>query len=88
MYPANPQLWNRLLSQAKAKFPHLNANGGTNRAANKWLSQEYSKEGGQFVDSKEDVDPRFRDYKKEEEDKKRRKEKEKKKRRDNGEIVF
>lgn len=88
MFPANPQLWNRLASQAKAKFPHANPKGGFTFPEAKWVKQEYIREGGQFVDSKADVDPKFRDYKKEAEDKKRRKENEKKKRRDRGEIVF
>lgn len=88
MFPANPQLWNRLVSQAKAKFPHSNPRGGVNRAGAKWIKEEYAREGGQYVESKQDVDPKFRDYKKEEADKKRRKENEKKKRRDAGQIVF
>jgi hypothetical protein len=88
MFPANPQLWNRLVSQSRAKFPHSSPTGGLTRPEAKWVKQQYAQSGGQFVDSKKDVDPKFRDYKKEDADKKRRKENEKKKRRENGEIVF
>lgn len=88
MYPANPQLWNRLVQQARAKFPHSNPKGGLTFPEASWVKKEYARTGGQFVDSKEDVDPRFRDYKKEADDKKRRKENELKKRRDRGEIVL
>lgn len=88
MYPANPQLWNSILGRAKSRFPHARADGGVTFPEASWASKEYKREGGQYVNSKSDVDPRFRDYKKEAEDKKRRKEKEKQKRRDQGQIVF
>lgn len=88
MYPANPILWNRIVANSRSRFPHSNPHGGLTRPEAKWASEEYVREGGQYVDSKQDVDPRFRDYKKEEADKKRRKENEKKKRREHGEIVF
>jgi hypothetical protein len=81
-------MWNGIMNQAKAKFPHAKPDGGTTFPQNTWASREYKKEGGQYVKSKDDVDPRFRDYKKEAEDKKARKEKEKEKRRDQGQIVF
>ena len=55
------------------------ATRGNNFAAAKGIQQQYASEGGQFVESKNDVDPRFRDTIKEEEDAKKRKEKEKKK---------
>lgn len=88
MLPANPQLWNRLVSQSKARYPHNNPKGGMTRVEVNWVKDEYDREGGQYVDSKDDIDPRFRDYKKEAEDKKRRKENDKKKRRARGEIVY
>jgi len=49
-----------------------------NFAAAGGIKDEYARLGGSYVDSKKDVDPRFRDKKKEEEDKKKRKEKERK----------
>jgi hypothetical protein len=88
MFPANPQMWNNFVGQAKARFPHSNPRGGMTRPEVKWVKEKYAQAGGQFVDSKDDVDPRFRDYKKEEADKERRKENEKKKRRNRGELVL
>ena len=75
--PANPNLWNLLLRQAKAKYP----SHGKNLAfpASKWLRDEYSRQGGKFVGSKREVDPKLRDVKQDQEDSKKRKLAEKKK---------
>lgn len=75
--PANPKLWNLLLRQAKAKYP----SHGKNLAfpASKWLREEYSRQGGKFVGSKKEVDPKLRDIKQDQEDSKKRKLAEKKK---------
>ena len=76
MYPANPMLYNAI-SRIQRAMHHETR--GNNFAAAKGIQQEYANEGGQFVNSKADVDPRFRDRIKEEQDAKKRKEKEKKK---------
>lgn len=62
--PNNPKLYNTLLNQARAKYP---AHGtlGLGFAAAKWLSNEYAKQGGGYVDSIKQVDPKLRDYKQE-----------------------
>ena len=88
MYPANPQLWNNLRDQARAKYPRPNSHGGLTFPQNKWLKEEYAREGGQWVDNPDDVDPRFRDKEDEQKHKDRRKELDKKKRRNRGEIVL
>lgn len=75
MYPANPQLWNRLEQQVRAKYPSRNPLiGNLPFPAAKELRKQYEAAGGQFVDSKRDVDPKFRDYKDEAEQKKKKKE--------------
>jgi hypothetical protein len=75
--PANPKLWNLLLRQAKAKYPSRSKNLAF--PASKWLREEYARQGGSFVGSKKDVDPKLRDVKQEQEDSKKRKLAEKKK---------
>jgi hypothetical protein len=70
---ANQKLWNSLMRQAKAKYPTKRPGAGTNRAANKWASQEYARQGGDWVSSIKEVDPKLRDPKKELEDKKKAK---------------
>ena len=69
--PANPKLWNLLMGQAKAKYPSR----GKNLAfpASKWLREEYARQGGKFVASKREVDPKLRDVKKDAEYAKKRK---------------
>ena len=52
------------MRQAKAKYPTKRPGAGTNRAANKWASQEYSRQGGDWVSSIKEVDPKLRDPKK------------------------
>ena len=71
--PGNPKLWDSLRSQARAKFPHSGLNGPLPFPAAKWLRDEYNRQGGQYVDSKEQIDPKLRDYKQEAEDSKKRK---------------
>lgn len=71
--PSNPKLYNMLLQQAKAKFPSHKPNGLSFPAA-KWFSQEYAKQGGGYVDSIKQVDPKLRDLKQEEIDREKRKE--------------
>lgn len=70
--PANPKLYNMITTQAKTKFAKY-----PSPAAAHWVHAKYLQLGGKFVDSKKDVDPRFRDYAHEAQEKK---EKEQKKR--------
>jgi len=76
--PSNPKLWNRLKSQSVAKYPHQAADGRLSFAAAKWLRQEYIREGGSFVNSIHEVDPKDRDFKAEEETKEKTKKQAKK----------
>jgi hypothetical protein len=62
--PANPKLWNMVTTQAKVKFAKY-----PSPAAAHWVHTRYVQLGGSFVDSKKDVDPRFRDYAQEKIDK-------------------
>jgi hypothetical protein len=62
--PANPKLWNMITTQAKVKFAKY-----PSPAAAHWVHTRYVQLGGRFVDSKKDVDPRFRDYAQEKMDK-------------------
>jgi hypothetical protein len=75
--PDNPKLYNSLLAQAKAKFPSHKPNGLSYPAA-KWFGQEYARQGGGYVDSIKQVDPKLRDYKVEAEKKEKTKEENKK----------
>jgi hypothetical protein len=85
--PNNPKLYNMLLQQAKAKFPSHKPNGLSFPAA-KWFGQEYAREGGGFVDSIKQVDPKLRDFKQEEIVKEKRKEAaDKKKKKQSGFVV-
>jgi hypothetical protein len=70
--PANPRLYNMITTQAKTKFAKY-----PSPAAAHWVHTKYLQMGGKFVESKKDVDPRFRDYaheamKKKEEDQKKK----------------
>jgi len=62
--PANPKLWNMITAQAGTKFSK------NSPARGHWIHAKYNQMGGQFVNSKKEVDPRFRDYVQEERDKK------------------
>jgi hypothetical protein len=85
--PNNPKLYNMLLQQAKAKFPSHKPNGLSFPAA-KWFGQEYAREGGGFVDSIKQVDPKLRDFKQEAIDKEKRQAAlEKKKKKESGFVV-
>ena len=85
--PNNPKLYNMLLAQAKAKFPSHKPNGLSFPAA-KWFGNEYARQGGGFVDSIKQVDPKLRDFKQEEVEKEKRKEAlEKKKKKQSGFVV-
>jgi hypothetical protein len=76
-----------LLQQAKAKFPSHKPNGLSFPAA-KWFGQEYAREGGGFVDSIKQVDPKLRDFKQEAIVKEKRKEAlDKKKKKQAGFVV-
>jgi hypothetical protein len=68
--PANQKLWSMLLVQARAKFRTF-----PSPAASHWIHEKYTQMGGQFVESKKDLD---RDNKKES-DKKEQEEKDEKK---------
>jgi hypothetical protein len=61
--PANPKLWNMITAQAGTKFSK------NSPARGHWIHAKYNQMGGQFVKSKRDVDPRFRDYVQEKRDK-------------------
>jgi hypothetical protein len=76
MFPANPLLYDTVSRMQRAMH---HATRGNNFAAAKGIQKQYADMGGQYVESKNDVDPRFRDTIKEEEDAKKRKEKQKKK---------
>jgi hypothetical protein len=69
--PANPKLWNMITAQATSKFSK------NSPARGHWIHAKYNQMGGQYVKSKRDVDPRFRDYTQEEIDKKKEKQKKK-----------
>jgi hypothetical protein len=71
--PANPKLWNSLRAQARAKFPHSGLEGTLPYPAAKWLKAEYDRQGGQYVTSKQDINPRLRDNEQDAEDAKKRK---------------
>jgi len=69
--PANPKLWNTITAQAGAKFSK------NSPARGHWIHAKYNQMGGQYVKSKKEVDPRFRDYAQEESDKKEEQKKKK-----------
>lgn len=54
--PANPKLWNMITAQAGTKFSK------NSPARGHWIHAKYNQMGGQYVKSKKEVDPRFRDY--------------------------
>jgi len=60
---ANPQLWNMITAQAGAKFSK------NSPARGHWIHAKYNQMGGQYVKSKKEIDPRFRDYAQEKRDK-------------------
>jgi hypothetical protein len=62
--PANPKLYNMVTVQASARFSK------NSPAKAHWIHAKYAQMGGQFVKSKREVDPRFRDYAQEEMDRK------------------
>jgi len=62
--PANPKLYNMVTTQAGARFSK------NSPAKAHWIHAKYAQMGGQFVKSKREVDPRFRDYAQEDMDKK------------------
>ena len=69
--PANPKLWNMITAQATSKFSK------NSPARGHWIHAKYNQMGGQYVKSKREVDPRFRDYTQEEMEKKKEKQKKK-----------
>ena len=69
--PANPKLWNMITAQATTKFSK------NSPARGHWIHAKYNQMGGQYVKSKREVDPRFRDYTQEALDKKEEKQKKK-----------
>jgi hypothetical protein len=62
--PANPKLWNMITAQAGTKFSK------NSPARGHGIHAKYNQMGGQYVKSKKEVDPRFRDYVQEAKDKK------------------
>lgn len=71
-HPANPKLWNMLTAQARTKFTTY-----PSPAAAHWVHSRYLQLGGKFVNSKKEIDPRFRDYDQEKRDKEEKARKEK-----------
>lgn len=69
--PANPKLWNMITAQANSKFSK------NSPARGHWIHSRYNAMGGQYVNSKREVDPRLRDYAAEEEKKKEEQKKKK-----------
>jgi hypothetical protein len=69
--PANPKLWNMLTVQADSKFSK------NSPARGHWIHSRYNAMGGQYVNSKREVDPRMRDYVQEAKDKKEKDQKKK-----------
>lgn len=61
---ANPKLWNMLTAQARSKFTTY-----PSPAAAHWVHSRYEQMGGRFVQSKKEIDPKFRDYDQEKRDK-------------------
>ena len=59
----NQKLWNSIMRQAKSKYPTRSPNAHTNQAANRWASQEYAREGGEWVSSIREVPGNLRDLK-------------------------
>jgi hypothetical protein len=70
--PANPKLYNMVVAQARTKFTTY-----PSPAAAHWVHTRYAQMGGQYVKSKKEVDPRFRDYVQEDKDKKEKEQKDK-----------
>lgn len=70
---ANQKLWNSLMKQALTKYPPKSPRAHTTFAANRWAAQEYERQGGQWVSSMREVNPKLRDPKKELEDKRKAK---------------
>ena len=60
---ANPKLWNMVTAQAGTRFSK------NSPARGHWIHTKYNQMGGQYVKSKKDIDPRFRDYAQEKRDK-------------------
>lgn len=70
--PANPKLYNMVVAQARSKFTTY-----PSPAAAHWVRTRYTQMGGQYVKSKKQIDPRFRDYVQEARDKKEKEAKKK-----------
>ena len=60
---ANPKLWNMVTAQAATRFSK------NSPARGHWIHAKYNQLGGQYVKSKKEIDPRFRDYDQEKRDK-------------------
>ena len=69
--PANPKLWNMIKVQAATRFSK------NSPARGHWIHSKYNAMGGQYVNSKREVDPRLRDYVAEAQDKKEKEQKKK-----------
>lgn len=62
-FARNQLMWNSLMRQALAKYPPRSPNATTSFAANRWASQQYTTQGGSWVGSMDQVDPKLRDVK-------------------------
>ena len=72
--PDNPKLWNTLGRQAMAKYPSQRT-AGLSGVAGRWRQAQYVEQGGGFVQSIKQVDPKKRDVKQEAVDKSKRQKK-------------
>lgn len=48
--PANPKLWQMIITQARARFATYPSPG-----ASHWVHSEYEKHGGKFIESNDDT---------------------------------
>jgi hypothetical protein len=70
--PENQKLWDSLVIQAQSRFPSHRM-GGLSWPAAKWAKEQYLLKGGEYVGSKREIPPQFRDQVKDDKDKKREK---------------
>ena len=62
-FARNQLMWNSLMRQALAKYPPRSPNATTSFAANRWASQQYVSQGGSWVATMDQTDPKLRDPK-------------------------
>ena len=83
--PSNQVMWDNLVNQAKAKYPAKRSKGLSFAAAD-WVKTQYESKGGQYVQSKADIE--FPDVKKQLQDRVKRRQAElKRKKKLNHELI-